>query len=155
MDDDKQNQEGEEQRNPIPLVELVLMLMLAASNDLVDYPVLLLQTGAMAIPAAGQALAVFLEFAGDVWDIGTGFFLCLWLYMKGTKVRWKFAPGVATGVEVIPGGDIVPSYSLAILLVYILSSTRAQQILRTALRVLPAGRVAQAAQRLASVLPKT
>lgn len=148
MDAENKNPEGEgqeEEKNPISGIEFLLMALLAASNDFSDFIFEPLKAAALVLL---PPLAVFLQFAGDAWDIGTGFFLCLWLWMKGAKVRWKFAPGVATGVELFPGADAITSFLVSVLAVYIMSSPRIKKLLQAALKTMaPQGRAAQILSR--------
>ncbi len=79
-------------------VMFILLFMLAATNDFLDYLVI------GSIP-----------FIGDFVDITTTIILTIVLWNIGGFIKWKVRIMIwaATAIEIIPGGDIVPFYTLS------------------------------------------
>ncbi|MDP3784564.1 MAG: hypothetical protein Q8R12_00580 [bacterium] len=98
----------------INMVEAALILGFAIVMDLIDW------LGFGSIP-----------LVGDVFDLGTGAVLYFWVKIRGLdqKKPWflSWISGGATLVELIPGGDLLPSYTLAVIFIIIMNTAMAQR----------------------------
>ncbi|HBT81756.1 hypothetical protein A2757_00330 [Candidatus Giovannonibacteria bacterium RIFCSPHIGHO2_01_FULL_48_47] len=98
----------------IGLAAAFLMLGFAGMLDLVDW------LGVGSIP-----------LIGDILDIFGGLVIYFWVKIKGLdqKKPWyiSWLAGGGTLVELIPGGDILPSYILTVLVIIIVNTSWGQR----------------------------
>lgn len=94
----------------INLVEGVLVLGFAILMDIIDW------LGLGSIP-----------LIGDIFDLFTGAVIYFWVKIRGLdqKKPWfiSWMSGGATLIELIPGGDLLPSYTLAVILIMIFNTS--------------------------------
>lgn len=94
--------EEEKKESNISDTEFIIMFFIAGLNDLADWLVI----GSIPI-------------IGDILDLATSGILGIWLFFKrGGKMGNIGAIGIATIIELIPFGDILPSYTAAVARIY-------------------------------------
>jgi len=97
-------------KTEINLVEGTMILGFAIFMDIIDW------LGIGSIP-----------LLGDIFDLFAGAVTYFWVKIRGLdkKKPWfiSWMSGGATLIELIPGGDLLPSYTLAVILIMIFNTS--------------------------------
>lgn len=109
----------------------IFMLIVAASADLVSFLISI-------IPIAGQILNPIFSFV-------VALTLWLWLAIKGLGFRGAFGGGASMVIEVIPILQILPPFTLMVVVIYIKS--------KVPLKKLASGKVAGSIKSRMSKIP--